>query len=441
MCSDSFSLPVNITMPPSTAVSGHPLPHPATPASVKHVAIAILSTLLSTSDPHSVYSQLQPFLDKPDHFLDPCPSINQALSHLVSVLQGTHDTSSVSHDYDKDDVDHHDNNTSSNTNIINGPIEASNKLSPSSRQIPFVLIAKQVCQWIDNDSQLLQRAATIRDMAERAEGRLELFYVQKMVDETIAQLSDLTNDTNITPATKAATYVQRIADASQQFPYINNYLTLVDQEARIIQQYKPHPKHIVFCGSGPLPFTGLLFAAHTMASHFTFVDYNLDAVIWSRKLIHKWEQHNVIPKGRISVIHHDASLLQFQFQTSPDAASPAVKDHVLFNCDVLFVAALIPNQVKLNMFKAAQHLQQNTPVIVLRTAHGLTARLAYHSDPSQMFKSYLPLAATVVPQTHALSLDQPPHIDNDQRQPVEWFPNEILNTLEIYTWPSNPKSE
>lgn len=429
-------------MAPSTAVSDHQLSHLATTASVKHVAIAILSNLLSTSDPNSVYSQLQPFLDKPDHFLDPCQSINRALSHLVSILQGTYDSSSVSHDYENGEVDHkNNNNANNNANIINSATEASNKPSHSSRQIPFVLIAKQVCQWIDNDSQLLQRAATIRDMAERAEGRLELFYVQKMVDETIAQLSDLTNDTNIKPTATAATYVQRIADASQQFPYINNYLTMVDQEARIIQQYKPHPKHIVFCGSGPLPFTGLLLAAHTMASHFTFVDYNLDAVIWSRKLINKWEQQNIIPKGRISVVHLDASLLQFQLQTSLDAASPAVKDHVLFNCDVLFVAALIPNQVKLKMFKAAQHLQQNAPAIVLRTAHGLTARLAYHSAPSQMFKSYVPLAATVVPQTHALSLDQPPHIDNDLRKPVEWFPNEILNTLEIYTWPSNPKSE
>lgn len=426
-------------MAPSTAVSDHTLPQQlATPASVKHVAIAILSTLLSTSDPQSVYSQLQPFLDKPDCFLDPCPAINQALSHLVSILQGTHHSSSLSHDYANDDVDHQNN---TKTIITNGTAEESTKSSPSSRKIPFVVIAKQVCQWIDNDSQLLQRAANIRDMAERAEGRLELFYAQKIVDEPIVKLSDLTDDVNITPATTAAKYVQRIADASQQFPYINNYLTMVDQEARIIQQYKSHPKHIVFCGSGPLPFTGLLLAAHTMASRFTFVDYNLDAVIWSRKLIHKWEQHNIIPKGRISVIHLDASLLQFQFENSHGAASPSVKDHVLFNCDVLFVAALIPNQVKLKMFKAAQHLQHNAPVIVLRTAHGLTARLAYHSVPSQMFKSYLPLVATVVPQTHALSLDQPPHIDNDQCQPVEWFPNDILNTLEIYTWPSSTKSE
>lgn len=324
-------------------------------------------------DSNSIYSQTCTFTHQPDEKLDPAPKINAALSQLVAFLQG---------------------------NLRGTSIEK----NPST---DFVKIARRACEIIDSDKLLSKRAAEIVQIAMRAEFRMELFFARKILGESRLEAEQLAG----------LSYPERVALASRNFPYIFNYSTIVEEEVKVLNQFGKR-EHIVFCGSGPLPLTGLLLSTHVTAK-LTFVEIDAEAVQLSRKLIQKWEEQDIIPAGRINVIHNDIA---------------NIVDEVMKTCDTLFVAAFIRNDVSETLFQSASKLQSKSPLLVLRSAHGLTARFAYRRSNRHMLGKYLPLVGTAVPETHAASFRQPPQVDDDDRVPMAWFPSEILNSLELYKY-------
>lgn len=390
----------------------------AIPNSVSTSVTTIVSALLGSThvdDPfrshRSIYTRLLPFYNAADNRLDPCPELNHALSELVAILQGK-------------------------LHVV----------APSG--VCFVRVAEQACRLIDNDEELKRRAHLIRDVAERAESRLELFYVELMLK--LGQKSWGLSNCSLHNMTVA----ERVAFAANAFPYIGHYSMMVAQEARLIASMRT-VSHVVFCGSGPLPLSGALLAAH-LNTQVTLVDRDEQAVHLSRLLVSFWEERGVLPSGRITVRHLDAAHLRFhasavkavsklQKGTSIREDNIECEDIVenelcyrdredILPCDVLFIAALIPNNVKETLVKAAAEMGDAAPLVVLRSAHGLTARLAYPQAERSTFSQHLRLFHTVVPATHALSFEAPPAVDGDTKVPLDWFPSEILNSLEFYGW-------
>lgn len=348
-------------------------------------AVKLCSALVGTTDtndeffnPNSVYCRIKDLVHQSDDHLDPSPIINAALSDLVAHLQGV-------------TVDH----------------------TKSS----FAALQQTVCNVIDNDPILKSYARDIRSVAERAESRLELFYVQVLLRSTYERRSVETS------------YVECIRQASAEFPYTSNYDVMVHHEARVIQSLLPTPgkrkMHVVFCGSGPLPLTGLFLAAN-MNCNVTLVDCDAVAVRLSKRLITMWETRCVLPEGRVKVVRADGADLRFRAIGEREVGEQNAK---CMACDALFLAALIPNGVKETLVKRVSGLGDKAPLVVLRSAHGLTARFAYDYTRRFVLTQYLPLVATVVPETHAIGDGM---VVDDDLCPKAFFPPEILNSIEIY---------
>lgn len=382
------------------------------PTSMTEHAAALLSHLLAApednnfSSSSSVYSRVRPLLHLSDEHLDPSPSLNASLTDLVNYLQAT-----------------------------NLPY------TPQGQHTSFATVEAEVCRAIDASDTLTTRANAIRSTATRAESRLELHFAPLLLRGESA-------------ADDALSHTKRVVHASSPFPYVDNYLTMVEKESEIIRKALPSIEgresgklanipHVVFCGSGPLPLTGIFLITY-MRCRVTLVDNDEQAVKLSTQLIRNWEKRGIIPTGRISVILADCADLTFlppshdpeQFSsqersegyqngihTNP-STSPAI-----ISCDVLFVAALIPNDVKDVVVKSASLLKSHAPLVVVRSAHGLTARTAYFGTGRALFSKYMLHYGTVVPESHRLPNGT---VHDDDQVPIAYFPSEILNSLELY---------
>lgn len=352
--------------------------------------------------PCSIFTRLEPLFSCSDEELDPNPVINSALSDLVALLQGSESA-----------------------------------LGKRGASKLFGSLQEEVCNEIDGRCELQQRASAIREIATRAESRLELYYARLLL-ETKPVLMD-----------KHRSRVERVREASYPFPYVENYVTMVDKESQVLRRLvcerkgmgSPRAVHVqsvenrmeetcddemwvAFCGSGALPLTGIVMTAFANV-RVTLIDVDEEAVSVSRALIKKWESEDVIERGRINVIHGDAADMVFDGRWGRSRGGMRV--------DVVFIAALIENEVKERMFRALASRKYEAPLVVLRTAHGLTARLAYFESCRERLCEYMRMIAVVVPRTHVREdggvVDER---EGDLR--VELFDRRILNSLEVYEW-------
>lgn len=364
----------------------------------------LISLLLGTDEntetsnaTRSLYSRLKKYLGEPDESLDPSPIINSLLSELVRHLQG---------------------------------YVAGAEMSPGQH---FAYVEQAVCAQIDTNELLFARANAIRSLAIRAESRLELHWTQNLIqDETIAS-----------PRMSA---IEKIQMGSRDFPYTQNYVSMVQKEAEVIRYHaerRPEmglklthdsanadPYRVAFCGSGPLPLTGILLAV-TMDAKVTLIDNDPEAVRLSQRLIENWELRGIIEPNQITVICADAGKVRF-FRNSrhPDLLEDSWSPKSA-QCDVLFVAALIPNATKEEIAQNVSDMRNNGPLVVLRTAHGLTARLAYFQNRRHVMTRYLDFIGLIAPMVH--DFGDGTIVDDDAR-PMGFFSEEILNSLELYQW-------
>lgn len=357
-------------------------------------AVKLLKALLGTDDPNdtfynpsSVYSRVKHFTDESNDKLDPAPLINSALGDLVTHLQGR-----------------------------------STKCTSS-----FAALEQAVCTYIDNSEDLTSKAAVIRNTAERAESRLEVFYAKILLESSCAN------------ARNGESYVDRVAAACDEFPYTSNYAVVVAHEAELLQQLignrTGRELHVVFCGSGPLPLTGVLLAARLQCA-VTLVDCDAQAVRLSTRLVARWERLGVVPLGLIRVVLADGGDVQFTGRAHTDVdegqqdqVEQVEGGMVHMRCDVVFIAALIPNDVKEKMVESMCAGGEPRPLVALRSAHGLTARMAYFHTRRSVLSQYVPLVATAVPETHKLGNGR---VVDDDVIPTGFFPRQILNSIEIY---------
>ena len=199
---------------------------------------------------------------------------------------------------------------------------------------------------------------------------------------------------------------------------------LAAQGTALLSASSTHCLTVAFVGSGPLPLTGILLALHLNAN-VILIDCDSDAVQLSLQLVREWENKCILPENRVTVISCDACNLTFASKPT----SPTTSQGKAIYCDVLFVAALIPNAVKESLAQKVGKMGADGPLVVLRTAHGLTARLAYFPSHRNMLRKHLHFVGVVAPLTHHIGNGA---IVDDEELPLDFFPTEILNSLEIY---------
>lgn len=338
----------------------------------------------------SIYIRLKNYLTKPDESLDPSPEINTILSELVSLLQG------------------------------------SSRDLGLTKDACFADIEGKVCDYIDKNESLAARANAIRSIAIRSETRLELYWARRLVKST-------------TPVYSTMSAIEKIHAGSGAFPYFGNYACMVQTESEVIQTHlrqnhcKDCPMNksicVAFCGSGPLPLTGILLSV-CLKAKVILIDNDQESVYLSQKLIENWEAREIIPSGSLNVVCADGGQVRFLRNAGQHFCQGGQKANSV-ECDILFVAALIPNRVKEDIARNVAEMRDNGPLVVMRTAHGLTARFAYFQNRRKVIERYLSFKGLVVPESHG---HRDGHVVDDDVKPIDFFPKEILNSLELFEW-------
>lgn len=338
-----------------------------------------------STETDSIYARLKKFFGETGPKLEPNPELNSSLSLLVAYLQG--------------------------------------KTAVDLGKFFFAHIQQAACARIDKSTILTERACEIRQVACEAESSLENYYAKILLNADDALL-DFPTDFS---------YVARIKHAAKVFPYINNYVEMVEVESTLLRKLLKSPyqnQSIIFCGSGPLPLTGLLFAA-TLGCSVTLVDNDATAIKLSRSLIRLWEDRHVLPRGLVKVMLEDCATLPLSAgngSVNEENFCSEGKNEV--HCDLLFLAALVPNEAKEALAMKAASLGKNCPVFAVRSAHGLTARLAYFHLKKQAFTQFgLRHKGTLAPCTHDFGNGE---IVDGEDKPLSFFPSSILNSLEVY---------
>lgn len=336
----------------------------------------------------SVYERVRKYLTEPDHCLDPSPEVNEALSDLVALLQGVEMKTAKSDEY------------------------------------KFGNLERRICRKIDDNEILTYRANEIRSIAIRAESRMELYWSRRLAKKRSVVGPQFS-------------FAEKIRIGSEDFPYVTNYIDMVEVESKVILEHlklnKPEwfnngrKLRVVFCGSGPLPLTGFLLSTDLNAI-VTLIDRDAESVRLSKQLLRSWEARNIIEPGMVNIILSDGGDLQYERSGGPGWNNA---DESRIECDILFLAALIPNDVKEKIAFTVSKMREHGPLLVLRTAHGLTARFAYFKNRRSVVEKYLSFEGLVAPEVHKI---EGGYIVDDDVKPMGYFPSDILNSLEIFGW-------
>ncbi|GAB0490413.1 hypothetical protein MMPV_001650 [Pyropia vietnamensis] len=372
-------------------------------------------------DSGSIWSALAPYASAPDHELAPSPRLDAALHALVAVLQGA--------------------------------------------SVPPAVLAAASCSLAapGQDGVLAARAADVRDVAQRAEGELERAYagiiLSRLGSGAAAEVT-AQDDAGVPregwPDGFPPPAVVALAAASRPFPYVDHYVRLVAAEAAALSAVIPERSlsgkeagtapglRLAFCGSGPLPLTGCLLAAAGAAASVTLIDIDPSAVAVSSRLLDLWTAAGALRGGSVSVLCADATRVAFAVDPESVAArSPPPDTIARVAADVVFVAALLPTAAKTAIaarMAAAASIgppAAATPVMAVRTAHGLTADLTYEASGRATLSRLLPFVGVVVPRTHeapvaAAAASGGGVRGEDPDEVLGWFPSEVLNSMELY---------
>jgi len=373
-----------------------------------HAVTALLHRLLGDGD--SVWSALAAYADAPTAALAPSPPLDAALHALVAVLQG------------------------------------------ASAPPPVLAAAAAALARRHGGATLAARAAAVRNVAQRAEGELE----RDAAGTIIARLAAARGGPPPAAAVDAGEVpgdgweggvapvaVAALAAAARPFPYVDHYVRLVAAEAAALSAVVRAGRgdgggggggggiRLAFCGSGPLPLTGCLLAAAGCAAQVTLIDIDAAAVAASKRVLAAWVDVGALAPGIVSVVHADATAVDFTAAADGAAAINAVgaptgdtaaaaATRAPIAADVVFVAALLPPAAKMAVAERLSRRYAGAgagagadagvgvdtaplPIVAVRTAHGLTAELTYEASGRAELSRLLPFIGVVVPRTHAVA--------------------------------------
>lgn len=156
------------------------------------------------------------------------------------------------------------------------------------------------------------------------------------------------------------------------FPYYNNYLKLSHLEYTLLARHAPAPGRVAFVGSGPLPLSSIVLAAHHMPASAQIDNYDIDAAANARAR---------------RLVRGDGDLAaRLAFHTA-DVMDVTL---ALRGYDVVFLAALVGVERK-EKARVIEHLARHMApgaVLVARSAHGARAFLYPVVDPAEDLKGF-----------------------------------------------------
>lgn len=380
--------------------------------------------------------------------LAPAKTLNHLLGRLVALLQGDGAVAPGHPSQQRTDRDRH------------------------MRAQAAQLAAARIRQCPD----LQRQAHDIRRIAGVAEGQMERLYS--------ARVCQRLNRTHGSPITrKGTTPLLRLRAAFSDFPYTDNYERLVRAELQlwampvtplwprlgdstalpaIVMEALPRlcgavhralhthsalplavrawrRKTFAVCGSGPLPLTGLMLHVLTQAD-VVLIDNDARAVALSRKLVAALERHQVLRPGAVHVRFADAGELWFVPPADGPHQGSTVESGRRIPCHGLLLASLLPTTTKRRMFQRLRDTPMSHPMAVLvRSARGLTAELAYEAAPTAELSDLLtPFCGELWPDNQVPWFSKSPSdsthhpMHTDQTQPLLYAPRDVINTCELF---------
>ncbi len=134
---------------------------------------------------------------------------------------------------------------------------------------------------------------------------------------------------------------------------------------------------IAICGSGPLPMSALFLHLFTGAT-IHLIDDDQAAIERSKRLIANLERLEILPPGVLTTHHVNAGRLNFRPSGMVEGTLPG--DAVA--CDAVMIASLVDADAKASIAK--QFSSQVSPeFLIMRSAAGLSAKLAYDPVPTE----------------------------------------------------------
>lgn len=168
-------------------------------------------------------------------------------------------------------------------------------------------------------------------------------------------------------------------------------------------QDQDQDRTIAICGSGPLPMTALFLHLFTGAT-IVLIDDDQAAVERSRRLIANLELMEILGPGVLTVVQQNAGHLYFH---APDMSGEALPGMSL-GCDAVMMASLVDHDAKVSIAAQFSSDAGAPPLLIMRSATGLSAKFAYDPVPTETFgRGNLAYCGETLPATQvALHLDR-----------------------------------
>lgn len=149
---------------------------------------------------------------------------------------------------------------------------------------------------------------------------------------------------------------------------------------------------IAICGSGPLPMTALFLHLFTDA-RIILIDDDPTAVERSKRLIGNLESLEILKPRVLTTLQEDAGRLQFR-------ASDMSSSDTSLRCDAVMMASLVDHAAKASIAAQFSSEPRTPPLLIMRSATGLSARLAYDPVPTETFsRGHLAYCGETLPAT------------------------------------------
>lgn len=137
---------------------------------------------------------------------------------------------------------------------------------------------------------------------------------------------------------------------------------------------------IAICGSGPLPLSALFLHLFTGAA-IILIDEDQGAVKRSARLIANLEQLGILEPDALTVMQQNAGDVLFRATDRPSNQTAGA----LVACDAVMIASLVDAEAKARIAKQFGGDPNAPELLVMRSATGLAAKLAYDPVPTEAF--------------------------------------------------------
>lgn len=268
-------------------------------------------------------------------------------------------------------------------------------------------VVEALCRRIDEGVELADRAMALRRGAGAAETLMESHYARCLVADPISIF---------TPG-DSLERIRRLRFFLDTFPYTSNYEALTRSEIDAVSLFGS-PQRVAFCGAGALPLTAVFFHLFTGAS-VTAIEIDSAAAALASTVIADLVRCGVIEEGAVEVMVADAAMVD------------------LISFDLIILASLLENSVVSAI--ASRLVRSSTtggPLVLVRSARGLVARIAYDPVPLEVIEchgfSHLGTIAPKESVSRAAVVDNSLGIAATSSKLLTIAPREVLNTSELF---------